>query len=64
MKLNFLLPGTISLHQTMIEGVIHNLKLHYRKIMVHKIFMHTDGGTENVRKFTKDLGVLDGVYVA
>lgn len=48
----------------MIEGVIHNLKLHYRKIMVHKIFMHTDGGTENVRKFTKDLGVLDGVYVA
>ncbi|CAM4613994.1 unnamed protein product [Lepidochelys olivacea] len=63
-KLNFLLPSTISLHQTMVEGVIHNLKLHYRKIMVHKFFMQTDGGTANVRKFTKDLDVLDAVYVA
>ena len=58
-KLVFLPPNTTIVTQPMDQGVIRNLKLHYRKLVIKKIIRAIDTKTEFVISVLGALRILN-----
>ena len=62
-KLSFLPPNTTAVIQPCDQGIIRNLKGHYRSQVVHKIIADIDSVELNANQLAKKLTVLEAIHM-